>query len=145
MKKAKFYQKIINRCRYADSIVQFIKFCAVGFSNTIISYLVYIVLYFMGLNYVISNIIGFLAGVINAFYWNNRYVFRKAETEERNIIVSFLRTFIAYAGTGLFLSNILLILWVEILNISKIIAPVINLLITIPLNFFLNKFWAFKK
>ncbi|MEG2931919.1 MAG: GtrA family protein [Ruthenibacterium sp.] len=30
-------------------------------------------------------------------------------------------------------------------GVSEWIAPVINLVITIPLNFILNKFWTFKQ
>jgi putative flippase GtrA len=33
---------------------------------------------------------------------------------------------------------------VNYLNISEFIAPILNLIITIPLNFLLNKFWAFR-
>lgn len=47
--------------------------------------------------------------------------------------------------TGLFLNTVLSVLWVQILGISKMIAPIVNLLISVPLNFIMNKFWAFKK
>lgn len=81
---------------------------------------------------------------MNSFFWNNRYVFKKNKGEKRNIWLTLIKTILAYAGTGLFLSNILLILFVEIIGISKYIAPLINLVITIPLNFLINKYWAFK-
>ena len=51
----------------------------------------------------------------------------------------------AYAGTGLILNNILLIFWVDIMGIHEMLGPILNLFITIPLNFLLNKYWAFKK
>ena len=56
-----------------------------------------------------------------------------------------IKTYISYSFTGLFLSSILLVLWVQVLGISEFIAPIINLLISVPLNFIINKFWAFKK
>ena len=43
------------------------------------------------------------------------------------------------------LNSILALLWVELLHMSKLIAPIINLLVSVPINFFMNKFWAFKK
>lgn len=58
---------------------------------------------------------------------------------------TFLKTYISYAGTGFVLSNILLILWVETCNILEIIAPLINLCVTTPINFFINKYWAYKR
>ena len=56
----------------------------------------------------------------------------------------FLKTFISYAGTGLILNNVLLILWIDILNLNTLVGPILNLFITIPLNFLLNKYWAFR-
>jgi len=38
----------------------------------------------------------------------------------------------------------LLYLWVDIVGISNIIAPLINIIMIIPLNFLLNKLWVFK-
>lgn len=35
--------------------------------------------------------------------------------------------------------------WVQICYVSEWIAPIINLLVSVPLNFLINKFWAFKK
>ena len=125
--------------------MQFVKFGLVGVSNTLISYIVYLVGIASGLHYLTASILGFVISVVNSFYWNNRYVFARQEGETRSLWKSFCKTFIAYAGTGLILNNVLLILQVDILRWSKTIAPLVNLLITIPLNFILNKLWAFRK
>ena len=37
----------------------------------------------------------------------------------------------------------LVYLWIEILKISKYIAPLLNLTISVPVNYILNKSWAF--
>lgn len=124
--------------------LQFIKFGLVGVSNTVISYGTYTLLTLLGVQYVFSNIIAFIISVLNSFFWNNRYVFRKTEGEKRNTVLTLVKTFLAYGSTGLILSNILLIIFVEKFNISKFFAPLIILIITIPLNFIINKFWAFK-
>ena len=50
----------------------------------------------------------------------------------------------SYAATGLVLHNILLWFWTEKIGLNDYIVPIINLLITIPINFVMNKFWAFK-
>ena len=81
--------------------------------------------------------------VLNSFYWNNKYVFQKGD-EERNLWLTLAKTFLAYASTGLILANILLYIWVDILGISKYLGPVINLVITVPMNFVINKLWAFR-
>lgn len=127
-----------------DALMQFFKFGIVGLSNTIISYVVYLIGVFFGLHYLLASILGFVISILNSFYWNNQYVFKTNANEKRSLISSFCKTFLAYAGTGLVLNNILLIIQVDILHCNKTIAPLINLIITIPLNFVLNKFWAFK-
>lgn len=127
-----------------DNLVQFVKFGLVGVSNTVIAYVVYLLVLQTGAYYVVANLTGFFVSVINAFYWNNRFVFQPEEGKKRSVPLAFCKTLISYSGTGVVLSNALLLLWVELVQIPEEIAPVINLLITIPLNFILNKFWAFK-
>ncbi len=122
---------------------QFFKFGIVGITNTLISYSIYTVLVALHVHYLIASFIGFICSIINSFYWNNKYVF---ETRQRgSILKNFLKTFLSYAGTGLVLSNILLYCIVDLLHVNVYLAPIINLIITVPLNFFLNKFWVFKK
>ena len=112
-------------------------------SNTIISYVTYVLLLKLNVHYLIASIVGFIISVLNSYYWNNKYVFKKEEGEYRSILRVLLKTFLAYAGTGLVLSNVLLVFWIELLGIPEMLAPIINLIVTIPLNFVLNKFWAY--
>ena len=94
--------------------------------------------------YLIASITGFVVGVLNSFLWNNLYVFKKNDNEKRNPWLTLTKTFLAYAGTGLVMANILLILFIEKYGISKYVAPLITLLITVPLNFIINKYWSFR-
>lgn len=126
------------------SIFQFIKFGIVGLSNTIISYVVYLILIKFGIHYLIASGAGFVVSVLNSFFWNNKYVFTAKNDEVRNPWKTLAKTFISYAGTGLILSNILLVFWIEILKLPDWIGPILNLVITVPLNFVLNKLWAYK-
>lgn len=134
------------------SFMQFIKFGIVGLSNTIISYVLYAVvllllqkkMLFPKIDYLLAQIVAFVLSVLWSFYWNNRMVFVVEEGHKRSLWKSLLKTYISYSFTGLFLNSILLILWVNVLGISEFIAPIINLLVSVPLNFFINKFWAFK-
>lgn len=133
-------------------ILQFIKFGIVGISNTVISYVIYVVALFLfrivgaseNMDYLIAQIIAFILSVLWSFYWNNKYVFDNTNVAKRNTCKALLKTYISYAFTGLFLNSILSIVWVQVLGISKLLAPIINLLISVPLNFIMNKFWAFK-
>lgn len=134
-----------------EALVQFVKFGIVGLSNTVVSYVIYVVSLLIfekydlipGVDYLVAQIIAFILSVLWSFYWNNKYVFKQDENQERNIWLALLKTYISYAFTGLFLNSILSLLWVELLDIPKIIAPIVNLLVSVPINFFMNKFWAF--
>ena len=130
---------------------EFLQFGLVGVSNTIISYLLYVVTLLLvsksgvKFDYIIANIVSWLLSVLWSFYWNNKFVFKKEEGEKRNIWAALFKTYVSYGFTGLILNNILSVLWVSVLHISKMLAPVINLVISIPINFFMNKLWAFGK
>ena len=82
--------------------------------------------------------------LVSFLHWNNRIVFTLQDGEKRSILKTFVKTFVSYSFTGLILNSALLILWVRILHISEFVAPIINLLVSVPLNFLINKFWAFK-
>ena len=130
---------------------EFLQFGLVGVSNTIISYLLYVVTLLLvsksgvKFDYIIANIVSWLLSVLWSFYWNNKFVFKKEEGEKRNIWAALFKTYVSYGFTGVILNNILSVLWVSVLHISKMLAPIINLVISIPINFFMNKLWAFGK
>ena len=91
----------------------------------------------------VASVVGFILSVLWSFYWNNRYVF--ASNDKNNPWwKKLLKTYLSYALTGIVLANLLLYFWVSVLGISKVIAPLLSLVITVPLNFVLNKFWAFR-
>ena len=126
------------------STIQFIKFGIVGFSNTIISYAVYFFCVWIGMHYQLANIVGFIISVLNAYYWSSRFVFVKQTGEERGLFSSLIKTFVAYSFTGIVLNAIFLWLLIDKMALSEYIAPLLILLITVPLNFILNKYWSFK-
>ena len=128
---------------WIPSLIQFVKFGIVGLSNTLISYVVYVAGVRFGMHYLLASILGFVISVLNSFYLNNKYVFGQGK-EERNLLKTLLKTFMAYAFTGLVLANILLYIWVDILGISEYLGPLINLVVTVPLNFVIKKLWAFR-
>lgn len=121
-------------------ILQFIKFAVVGVSNAIISLVVYYVFVLFSKDlYMIGNVASWIAGVANSFYWNSKFIFGSNE----NIFKALLKTYLAYGGT-LILSMVLIYIEVNYWGISEFLAPIINILITTPINFVMNKFWAFK-
>ena len=125
------------------------KFALVGVTNTLLSYVLNIaVLYLLeplalSWDYVAGNVVAFVLSVLWSFYWNRRFVFQKEKTTLRTELLMLLKTYAAYALTGILLNNLLSWLWIVRFGISKYVAPLINLVISVPLNFVINKFWTF--
>lgn len=126
------------------SLLQFIKFGIVGFSSTIINYGIYSLLVLFNVDYALANFISFTISVVNSFIWNNRYVFVEEPSKKRVLWKTFLRTYACYSVTGIFLTTFLLWLWISVCGINKYVAPIINLFFTVPINYFLNKYWAYR-
>lgn len=123
-----------------EVLIEFIKFCIVGVSNVVINLIVYYIMLYFGASEYIANTFGYFISLINAYIWNVKWVFSKHDTNSKQAILKF---FIVYIFSY-FLSMFLLFLFVEIVGISKFIVPLINIAITTPINFILNKFWSFR-
>jgi putative flippase GtrA len=130
---------------YRQLLLQFIKFGLIGISNVLIGYLAYCLLLSFGLYYLFANVIAFCVATLNAFYWNNKYTFKKdGNKREKYIYMRFVKMFATYIFTGVVISNTLLFFFVDIFSISKYISPLLGLGITVPSNFLINKYWVFK-
>lgn len=127
-----------------ELLLQFVKFGLVGLTNTAVAYAIYALVIWLGGHYIVANIVSFVVSVAWSFLLNNRFVFQKEAGEERVWWRVLLKTYLSYALTGLILANVLLYLWVDVLNVNQYVAFFLNLIFTIPANFLLNKFWAFR-
>ena len=134
--------KKIQKKDLINLIKQFIKFGIVGAINTILSYLITNINYYLfNLHPQISNIIAFIITVFISFMLNSKYVFKP---ENQNFWKSLIKVYASYSITGLFLTGILIYIEEELLGIPHYLATLMNLIITIPINFILNKFWTYK-
>lgn len=136
---------IVDTASFWSVFWQFFKFGLVGVSNTVVSMGIYYL--FLWLNpelYMVGSILGTILSIANAFIWNDLFVFTGNPKDFRSVMKRLGKTYVSYGGTSL-LSTVLLWLEVNLLGISKVIAPIINLVITIPLNFVINKLWTFHK
>ena len=134
-------------------LIQFIKFGLVGVSNTLISYAVEMLCYYVlfarvgwseNTKIIVTYLLSFIISVTNAYYWNSRHVFAKEGVQSfRQRFVTYLKTVGCYALTGLLLAP-----WLKTLlvahGVAYWLASLLTLLVTIPLNFLMNKLWAFK-
>lgn len=120
-------------------MVQFVKFGIVGVLNVLVSLGIYYLFVYAGMHYILANTLGYGASILNAYFWNSRKVFNERQDNEFKALV---KTFVVY-GLSFLLSSMLLYLQVDMLGMSDKVAPVISLIITIPINFFMNKYWIY--
>ena len=134
-----------NKEEIKKAIIQFMKFGTIGAINTVLSYAITNGAYYLlHLHEQISNIIAFVITVFISFMLNGKFVFTENK-EERNFWKSLLKVYASYSVTGVFLTAILLYIEEEIIGIPHYIATLMNLVVTVPINFILNKFWAYKE
>lgn len=133
-----------------DELSKFVKFALIGFTNTALSYALNVAVLLLlkpwqvSWDYIAGNIISFALSVLWSWYWNSRVVFRPNSADERLPLRTLLKSYAAYAVTGIFLNNVLSWVWIMKLSISKYAAPLINLCISVPLNFILHRFWIYE-
>ena len=118
---------------------QAIKFGMVGCINTVTSLGIYYICVFLGIHYLIAYTLGFVISVLIAYILNKTFVFEsKAKTK-----TSLIKTYIVYSVTFL-LGQGMLILMIDVLSMSDLVAPLIVTIINLPINFLCIKFWAMK-
>ncbi len=149
---------------------QFVKFGMVGAFNTVLNYIIYNFCYYVfhwGAQ--AANLAGFAISVLSAFLLQSKFVFRQDENAEKRVWWKVLiKTYISYSVTGLFLTALLLWFWLDAVrlgdylggicewlagygfvfepdDLAASLAPLMNMVITIPLNFIINKFWAYRQ
>ena len=123
---------------------QFIFFCIVGASNTLVAIAVYSILASLGdfkdFTLVIFSAIGDIAGAVNSYLWNRYWVFKESEVTTGKSVLKFAVTF----GIYLTISALLVGLCLSLLPINKYLAKIIVLPVTMTINYLMNKFWTFK-
>lgn len=131
-----------SKTEYLQFIWEIAKFAMVGCSNVAINLAGYWVLMLFGVHYVPAYGISYMMSVLNAYFMSNKFVFKETEGEERNRILSMIRVFAVYIGIFV-ISELLLTLQIDYLHWKPSLAPILNLIVTSPVSFLLNKFWAF--
>lgn len=92
-------------------------------------------------DYMYANVISYILSILWSFYWNSKFVF---EDDNESKINKLLKTYVSYCFTGIILNSVFSYFLIEYLEISKMLAPFIVLILTVPANYFLNKYWTFQ-
>ena len=92
-------------------LTQFVKFGLVGAANTLLSLGInYLFIWIDPSLYLWGNFVGWAVSVLNAFYWNNRFVFQKSAATRKELWLRLGKSYVSY-GASFLLSTLLM--WLE--------------------------------
>ena len=137
-----FDRKILHFFDNRVASRQFIKFALVGTFNTLVDFTVYI--FFtrvIAWPYLVAATLSFLVAVSSSFLLNRYWTFR---VQNKNFFTEYLK-FVLVASGGLLLSLMLLFVLVEKFYWYDLFAKLVTILVVMNWNFFLQKYWTFKK
>ena len=118
----------------------FSKFILVGILNTLVGYLLFALLIYLGVFYLLSLTVSHILAVIHSFLWNKYFTF-KSKNEVKGEIIKF-----ALVYTSIYLVNFLLLyIWTGILKVSPFISQFFILFVITTISFFGQRYWVFKK
>ena len=114
---------------FLDVFIQFIKFGLVGVSNTIVSGVIYFLLNTVILPgvWIVASVVSWVISVLWAYFMQNIFVFKEDRNKEHRVWwQTLIKTYMTYAFTGLILNNILLFLWVNVIDIAQYSGAIIS-------------------
>ena len=111
---------------------EFLRFLIAGSLNTIISYIVYLLLLYY-LPYLLAYSMAYAIGLLFSFYLNAKFVFKVPVTFKK--ILFYPSIYLVQYLLGLFI----LYIAVNFFQISEKLSLLISIFITIPITFILNR------
>ncbi len=120
--------------------VRVFRFIIVGTSNALIVALaVWILMDLFHVNYILSNLVGYIAALVNNFFWSKYWVFASKGNIRFKEIVLFLVAF----GCAYLTQFIFLVLMVECFHQDEYLSQFLGLFLYGLVNFLMNKFLTF--
>lgn len=120
---------------------QFLLYCIVGASNTLITWVISYVLTssLVGWSATVASFPAYAAGIVNGYIWSTRTVFKAKGTVGN--LTKFILVNVAMIG----LNFLLVWLFENRLGIKGFLSQVLATPFTFIGNYLLNKFWTFRK
>ena len=123
------------------AVYQFIAFGLIGTSAVVVLLIGYYLSLWAGLDKQLANFIGYMLCTAYQYLLNFVFVFGSQETKRAGTAVKFFALYLAMYA----MSAGLLYVFVDLLHVSKWLAPVLNSLATTLPSFFGSKYWVFRK
>lgn len=115
-----------------------------GVLTTLVNILIFYLLSLTGLNENLANIIAIISAVLFAYFTNRKFVFNSNAFTFNDKLKEFYKFIVGRAFT-MIIEILGFYLLFNIINIQELISKLVISIIVIILNFFISKFFAFKK
>jgi len=119
-------------------VLQWLRFAAVGGSNTLLSWCLYAVLVRVGMHYLLASSLAFAFGALNSYVLNRRWTFR---SRDRRLPEALRFGVVQCVGLGV--DVCLLYALVQGVGIQHLIAQALVFPVASALTFLLSRNWAF--
>ncbi|MDH6357273.1 GtrA family protein [Parabacteroides sp. PF5-9] len=121
--------------------VRILRFAIIGSLNALITAVViWLMMDIFHCGYIISNIAGYIAALINNFFWSKYWIFGSSSGSFQREVPLFLIAF----GCAYGAQFISLLLMVELLGINEYLAQFLGLFVYGAVNFVMNRKITFK-
>jgi len=110
-----------------------------GVLTTLVNFIVYYAMLFIGIEYKISNTAAFIISVIFAFIVNKKYVF----LSDKSYIEEFIKFSLGRVFTYVLDIGTMIVL-IEVFSVSEYMAKLWTNILVMVSNYLISKFWTFK-
>lgn len=118
---------------------QRIRFLLTGGINTAVGYGTFAFLIFIGVHYLVANVISTSVGVACSYILNKYFTFQKKEKSMSEVF-----RFVSVYAASFVLGNVLLFVLVDKMSLSPYWAGILNLIFTTLISWFGHKYYSFR-
>lgn len=123
---------------FSDEMWRFIKFGLTGVMNTLVDYIVFLVLSYLGVNVYLSQVASYSCGMLNSYFVNRSWTFGS----KKGFFSAQMIRFIVVNLSLLLLS--LGVLWLgSRLGYGKLVSKLGATAVTLVVGFAVNRLWVF--
>ncbi len=133
--------RLLHGMRHPANWLQLIRFSIVGASGYAVNLILYALLVkVLGVEYLVAETVAWIVSAANNFVWNRHWTFKAREGQVHAQAARFFVVTLVALGANL----IVLRLLVESAGMDKVVAEMLALAASTPLNFLGNKLWSFR-
>jgi putative flippase GtrA len=135
------HARLLHGMRRPANWLQLVRFAIVGASGYAVNLILYALLVkVLGVEYLVAETVAWIVSAANNFVWNRHWTFKARDGQVHAQAARFFLVTLLALGANLIVLRIL----VESAGMDKVVAEVLALGASTPLNFLGNKLWSFR-